>query len=153
MGSRLLVIDPNPGTRQILREFLSSAGFQSEEAALLDGALARLAGSPPAAVVVHDGIDGAQGVEILESLRGHHPDLPVVFIAQGGDHAGAAAARLAATACVHKPFRLPDLLATVVRAVHGAPPRRRRGGVRRRAWPGRDGSWQRSAERPRERTA
>ena len=89
MAPHLLVVDPDPGTRQILRECLANAGFQSEEAAFLDGALARLAGSRPAAVVVHDGI-GAEGVEILEALRAHHPDVPVVFIAQRGDQRGIA---------------------------------------------------------------
>jgi DNA-binding NtrC family response regulator len=132
MAPRLLVIDPDPGTRQILREFLANAGFQSEETAFLQGALARLAGTRPAAVVVHDGIGGAQGVEILEALRSHHPELPVVFIAQSGDHRGMAEAT---TACVSKPFRIGDLLAAVVRTVHGTAPLRRPGGVRRRSRP------------------
>jgi DNA-binding NtrC family response regulator len=153
MASHLLVIDPNPGTRQVLREFLANAGFQSEETAFLEGALAQLAGSRPAAVVVHDGIGGAQGVEILEALRAHHPDLPVVFIAQNGDHHGAAGTRLAATACVSKPFRIGDLLAAVVRTVHGAAPLRRPGGVRRRSRPNGNKGLCRPAERPRERTA
>jgi DNA-binding NtrC family response regulator len=153
MASHLLVIDPNPGTRQILREFLANAGFQSEETAFLDGALAQLAGNRPAAVVVHDGIGGAQGVEILEALRAHHPDLPVVFIAPGGDHRGVAEGRLAATACVNKPFQIGDLLAAVVRTVHGTAAVRRPATIRRRSRPSRSNGWYCPAERPRERTA
>jgi DNA-binding response OmpR family regulator len=152
VAPHLLVIDPDPGTRKILREFLARAGFQSEEAAFLDGALARLAGSRPAAVVVHDGIEGAAGLEILEALRAHHPDLPVVFIAQRGDRRIAAGASLAATACVSKPFHIADLLAAVVRTVDGPTPLRRpiRG---RRPRPSVRNGWHRPAERPRERTA
>jgi DNA-binding NtrC family response regulator len=153
MAPHLLVIDPNPGTREFLREFFANAGFVSEETAFLDGALARLAGSRPGAVVVHDGMGGAQGVEILEALRAHHPDLPVVFIAQSGDHPGVAQARLAATACVNKPFRIGDLLAAVVRTVHGTAPLRRPAGARRRSRPSAHNGWYRPAERPRERTA
>jgi DNA-binding response OmpR family regulator len=150
MAPHLLVVDPDPGTRQILRECLANAGFQSEEAAFLDGALARLAGSRPAAVVVHDGI-GAEGVEILEALRAHHPDVPVVFIAQRGDQRGIA--RLAANACVNKPFRLSDLLAAVVRTVDGAIPLRRPGPRRRHPRLTGSNGWYGPAERPRERTA
>jgi two-component system nitrogen regulation response regulator NtrX len=152
MAPHLLVIDPDPGTRQILREFLASAGFQSEEAGFLDGALARLAGNPPAAVVVHDGIEGAEGLEILEALRAHHPDLPVVFIAQRGDHRVAAGASLSPTACVSKPFQISDLLAAVVRTVDGPTPLRRPIRARRQRPSGRKG-WHHPAERPRERTA
>jgi DNA-binding response OmpR family regulator len=153
MSPRLLVIDPDPGTRQILREFFASAGFQSDEMPLLDGVLVGLAGALPAAVVLHDGIGGPQGVEILQSLRAHHPELPVLFIAHGGDQARAAAARLAATACVSKPFRMDDLLAAVMRAVHGTGPRRRPRGIRRRSGRGSTNGRYHPAELPRELTA
>jgi DNA-binding response OmpR family regulator len=153
MAPHLLVVDPDPGTRQILREFLANAGFHSEEAAFLDGALARLAGSPPAAVVVHDGIEGAQGLEILEAIRAHHPDVPVVFITQRGDHRDVVAAPLAATAFVNKPFHIPDLLAAVVRTVHGTTPLHRPDLRRRRSRLSRNSGWHPPAERPRERTA
>lgn len=152
MAPRVLVIDPDPATRQVLREFLAGAGFQSEETALLDGALVQMAGGLPAAVVLHDGIGGAQGVEILQSLRAHHPELPVLFIAQAGDHARATAARLAAT-CVNKPFRMDDLLAAVIRTVHGTGPLRRRRAARRRPARGSINGRCRPVELPRELTA
>jgi len=152
MAPRLLVIDPDPATRQVLREFLASAGFQSEETPFLAGAPVQLAGGLPAAVVLHDGIGGAQGVEILQSLRAHHPELPVLFIAQGGDHVRTTVARLAAT-CVNKPFRMDDLLAAVIRTVHGTGPLRRPRGARRRPGRGSINGRYRPAELPRELTA
>jgi DNA-binding response OmpR family regulator len=118
----ILVVDADPATRQLLRDVFARAGFESEAADDLDSALVRVAGARPAAVVLHDGIAGPQGVELLENLRGQHPELPVVFIANGGPDARAAAARFAATACLAKPFRMADLLAAVVRAVHFADP-------------------------------
>jgi DNA-binding NtrC family response regulator len=153
MAPHLLVVDPDPGTRQILREFLANAGFPSEEAAFLDGALAQLAGNRPAAVVVHDGIEGAAGVEILEALRTHHPDLPVVFIAPTGDHRIASGAFLAPTACLNKPFHISELLTAVVRAVHGPAVARRPRPGRHRSRPRGNNGWHLLAERPRERTA
>src|SRR5262245_30556957 len=130
-GPDLLIVDGDPATRQALREFLAGAGFASEEAADADSALGRAGGSKPAAIVLHDCLSGAQGLEILESLRVHHPDVPVVFIAQSGEpETRAAAARCAVTAYVNKPFRLADLLVTIVRAVDG-PARSRQRAVRR----------------------
>ncbi len=132
----LLVVDTDPATRQLLRDFFAGAGFESDEADDLETALARVAGVRPAAVVLHDGIPGAQGIEILESLRRRHPDLPVVFIARvGGLDARAAAAGVAATGYLAKPFRMADLLAAVVRTVHfpGPPPRAHRRVGRRRS--------------------
>ncbi len=95
----LLVVDGDPATRQVLREFLARAGFPSEEAADVTTALARAGGTKPAAIVLHDRLSGPQGLEILETLRADHPDVPVVFIAHlGGPEARAAAARCALTA-------------------------------------------------------
>jgi two-component system nitrogen regulation response regulator NtrX len=128
----LLVVDADPETRQLLREFLARAGYQNQEASDVDAALAAVSGTQPAAVVLHDHVPGEQGLELLQLLRAQHPDLPVVFIAQLGGHADQdAAARLDRVAYVGKPFRVPDLLAVVRRAVApAASPGRRRPGVR-----------------------
>ncbi len=153
----LLVVDGDPGTRGLLREFLAGAGFESEEAGDLQTALTRVAGTRPAAVILHDRIPGAQGVELVEILRARHPDLPVVFIADIRDaETRASAARLAATAYVDKPFRMSELLATVVRAVHFSRSRSRpRRAGRRHVSSARVESRERfdRAALPRERTA
>ncbi len=142
-AARLLIVDHEPSTRQLLREFLAGAGFPSDEASDAWTALERLAGDRPAAVVLHDHVPGEQGLEILQLLRAHHPDLPVVFIAQfGGVDTRAAAARLAPTEYLPKPFRVAELLATVRRTVgiEPAASRRRRVPVRlrQRARPNRE---------------
>jgi hypothetical protein len=54
---------------------------------------------------------------------------------------------------VDKPFRIDDLLAAVVRTVHGTGPLRRPAGVRRRPGSNGNNGRCRPAERPRERTA
>jgi DNA-binding NtrC family response regulator len=129
-GPGLLIVDGDPATRRALREFLAEAGFASEEAVDVDAALTRAGGPRPAAIVYHDRLAGAQGLEILEVLRAHQPGVPVVFIAKGEGFEGqAAAARSAVTAYLDKPFHLADLLASIDRAVHGpgSPSRGRRG--------------------------
>jgi two-component system nitrogen regulation response regulator NtrX len=119
-GPGLLIVDGDPATRRALREFLAGAGFASEEAADADTAIARTGGARPAAIVLHDRLAGAQGLEILEILRANQPDVPVIFIADdGGPEVRAAAARCAVTAYLDKPFRLSDLLASIDRAVYG----------------------------------
>jgi CheY-like chemotaxis protein len=77
----LLVVDPDPGTRRLLREFLDGAGFVTDEAPDVGAALARLATWEPAAIVLHDGLSGRQGLEIVRLLRAERPALPVVFSA------------------------------------------------------------------------
>jgi DNA-binding response OmpR family regulator len=152
----LLVVDGDPGTRGLLRDFLAGAGFESQEAGDLETALAHVAGARPAAVVLHDRIPGAQGVELLELLRQRHPDIPVVFIASEGVAARGGAGRFAGTAYVGKPFRMSELLATVVRTVHFSPPLSRPGrGGRRALRSGRAGSAERpdGAALPEERSA
>jgi CheY-like chemotaxis protein len=128
----LLVVDSDPETRQLLREFLAGAGYPNQEASDVATALAAVSGAQPAAVVLHDHVPGEQGLELLQILRAQHPDLPVVFIAQlGGPADQDAATRLDRVAYVGKPFRVPDLLAVVRRAVApAASPGRRRPGVR-----------------------
>ncbi|MGH7266779.1 MAG: response regulator, partial [Candidatus Rokuibacteriota bacterium] len=114
----LLVVDSDPETRRLLGEFLARAGYPNQEASDVDTAFAALAGTPPAAVVLHDHVPGEQGLELLQLLRAQHPALPVVFIAQlGGPADQDAATRLDRVAYVGKPFRVPDLLAVVRRAV------------------------------------
>jgi len=155
-GPGLLIVDGDPATRRALREFLAGAGFASEEAADVTAALARARGTRPAAIVFHDRLAGAQGLEILEVLRAHQPDVPVVFIAQsGGPEVQAAAASSAVTAYLDKPFRLADLLASIDRAVHGpeGPPRGRRGSRRAAASRGPESSRAEKVALPRERLA
>jgi len=133
-GPGLLIVDGDPATRHALREFLAGAGFASEEAADVGAALARAGGTRPAAIVLHDHLAGAQGLEILEVLRAQQPDVPVVFIAHdGGPEVRAAAVRCSVSAYLDKPFHLSDLLASIDRAVHGpkSPSRGGRGLPRR----------------------
>jgi DNA-binding response OmpR family regulator len=125
----LLVVDGDSATRRLLREFLAGAGFATEEAPDAGTALARLAAGEPAAIVLHDGLSGQQGLELVTLLRAEHPTLPVVFIAGiTGPEGRARAARLCGPGWLDKPFRVPQLVSTVRRAVGHVPrpaPRRR----------------------------
>jgi DNA-binding response OmpR family regulator len=135
-SANLLVVDHDPSTRQLLRDFLDHAGFATAEAPDVDTALSRIASAEPAAIVLHDHLPGEQGLEILHVLRAHHPDLPVVFIAHPRNpETRAAAARQSPTAYLDKPFHLTELLSTVRRAVPALGARQngsQRAAVRRR---------------------
>jgi DNA-binding response OmpR family regulator len=133
VGPDLLIVDQDAATRGLLREFLGRAGFTTDEAPDAESALARAAWSEPAAIVLHDGVSGAQGLEILQTLRAEHPALPVVFIADFGAATRAASSGLDPAACLAKPFRVPDLMATVRRALAPAAPARLAGRRTRQA--------------------
>jgi DNA-binding response OmpR family regulator len=135
----LLVVDGDPGTRRLLREFLDRAGFVTEEAPDAAAALARLTTREPAAIVLHDGLSGQQGLEIVTLLRAEHPALPVVFIASiAGPEGRARAARLCGAGWLDKPFGVPQLVSTVRRAVGQRPRLAHRRRSHHRAAPGPD---------------
>src|SRR5262249_54390192 len=72
----LLVVDDDPSTRQVLREFLEHAGFRTGEAPDASTALARIASSQPAALVLHDHLSGRQGPRTPPSRRPTPPSPP-----------------------------------------------------------------------------
>lgn len=132
----VLVVDPDSETRRLLREVLTGAGFSGEEAADVETALSLASEARPAAVVLHEDSPGEPGLETLRLLRAQHPDLPLVLIAHFGELADQdVATHLDAVACVGKPFRVPDLLAGVRRAMAPGAHRWRPRRVRRAAAP------------------
>ena len=113
----ILIIDDDASLRRLLRAALEGAGYQVAEAA--DGASGLAAYRQRAANLVLCDIvmPDREGLETIRELRTRYSGVPIV--AMSGGAAGYAmdflpvAAKLGASATLHKPFSLHALLGTV----------------------------------------
>jgi CheY-like chemotaxis protein len=114
----ILIVDDDLEMRAMLRDVLARSGFHVEEAASSDELLQLAPRVGPAAIILDHEMPGDWGLEVLPTLRKAHPEAAVVFTtAFGGPAMWEAATRAGAAACLSKPFRVGDLLATVRRVL------------------------------------
>jgi DNA-binding response OmpR family regulator len=119
--ARVLVVEDEPYTRQVIGMRLGFAGFDVDEAECSHDAI-RLYDEHPFDVVVTDiFLPGEDGISLIQDLRRRRPDLPIVAITGGGVHHDLSALRVAAAlgagALLVKPFRAEELVAAVRRVL------------------------------------
>jgi two-component system response regulator PilR (NtrC family) len=117
--SRILVVDDEPGLREMLGVLFRRAGYAVELAESTTRARERLAGSAPFDVVVTDLLmpDGS-GMEVLDTARAKDDSTQVVMItAHATTEQAVEAMRRGAYDYVQKPFRNDELRATVEKAL------------------------------------
>ncbi|MEK7205894.1 MAG: response regulator [candidate division NC10 bacterium] len=124
MAKRVLVIDDDAKTRDLVAAFLGGAGYEVRGAE--DGAAGlRLAAAEPPDVVILDlqmpGMDGYKVCQVLRrGLRTKR--IPIVMLTASDDpHLNREAYAAGAQACVPKPFRQEGLIAAIEVAVSGMP--------------------------------
>lgn len=122
MAKRVLVIDDDAKTRDLVAAFLGGAGYEVHGAE--DGAAGlRLAAAEPPEVVILDlqmpGMDGYKVCQVLRrGLRTKR--IPIVMLTASDDpHLNREAYAAGAQACVPKPFRQEGLIAAIEVAVSG----------------------------------
>jgi DNA-binding NtrC family response regulator len=114
----VLIVDDDLEMRAMLRDVLVRSGFHVEEAASSDELRRLPPRVEPAAIILDHEMPGDWGLEVLPALRKTYPEAAVVFTtAFGGPAMWEAAERAGAAACLSKPFRMGDLLATVRRVL------------------------------------
>lgn len=111
----VLIVDDDPSMRAALRQWIRLAGYETQEVATVDQALAKLSPGQDGCVVSDVMLDGEDGMALLRRVKDLDADLPVVLITGHGDVPMAVEAmRAGAYDFVEKPFD-PDLIADVVR--------------------------------------
>ncbi|MFI5913610.1 response regulator [Dactylosporangium sp. NPDC051541] len=119
--ARLLVVDDEPDVRDLIVKRLRADGH--DVLAVEDGsaALAAVArhGLPEAAILDVD-LPGMDGIELLQHLRRHRPDLPAMFLTVLWDGAVAARAQETGAEYVRKPFTAEALRAGLERTLQAA---------------------------------
>lgn len=114
----ILVVDDDPGLREVLVETLREAGYQVASAGDAGRALELLADEPLDAVVSDIRMPGLSGLDLLRAVRARDPDLPVVLVTGSPSLETAIdAVALGAFRYLTKPVLGPELRAALARAV------------------------------------
>jgi CheY-like chemotaxis protein len=117
----VLIVDDEPQVLQFLTIVLRLAGYGVQTASSGATALAMIADQPPDLLVLDLVMPEPDGFEVLQAIRDHNAELPVLVTS--GFHAGTllhAASLLGATAVLEKPVA-PASLLEAVRDLCGLP--------------------------------
>ncbi len=119
-GLRVLVVDDDPSTRTVLREFLRMEGYAVDEARDADAAMEKVTSWLPDLLLLDIMMPGRDGLEFLAALR-RTSDVPVILLTAKDDEGDRVVGlRLGADDYVVKPFSPAELaarIATVLRRV------------------------------------
>jgi DNA-binding NtrC family response regulator len=106
---RVLIVDDEPGVRESLRMVLKDA-YDAQAAASGPEALENLARNPADVVLLDIVMPGMDGMQVLEEMRGRHPQLPVIMLTATKTVKSAVdAMKLGAFDYVTKPFDVDEL--------------------------------------------
>ena len=118
MKGRVLVVDDDRSSCEVLAERLGFRGFEVEWRTSAEEALDRLGHAHFDAIVTDLQMRGMNGIALCERVATNRPDLPVVMItAFGSLESAVAAIRAGAYDFVTKPFEIEVLAHSVQRAV------------------------------------
>jgi two-component system response regulator HydG len=114
----ILVVDDEPAQRRLLRGFVESLGFRSEEAGTAEEALETIRGRAPAMVLLDVRLPGMSGIEALAEIRKIVDKLPVLLITAYADlRQAVAAVKGGADDYLSKPIDLDELAVAVRDAI------------------------------------
>ncbi len=112
-ATSVLVVDDEPAITRALLAAFGARGYAVTAVATGREALDRVAGAPPALVVLDLGLPDLDGIEVCRRIRAWS-DVPIIVLtAEGADHRKVAALDEGADDYVTKPFSMPELLARV----------------------------------------
>ncbi len=114
MSERVLVVEDEEIVRSLIVEVLEDAGYEVAQADRAEAGLEQIAADTPDVVISDIVMPGLSGLELLESVRGSHPSLPVVLVTGAGTYGNLTQAlAFGASGVVVKPFAHADLIAAV----------------------------------------
>lgn len=114
--NRVLVVDDDPGIREMLRFVLGTAGFECLESADIQEAYWQITDHPPDLVLLDWMLPGGSGVELLQRLRKDEAtqSLPVIMLTAKTDEDNIVhGLDMGAHDYVTKPFSPKELLARI----------------------------------------
>jgi len=113
MKPQILIVEDEPGIADTLQYALRTEGFEPQWCASAEAALAAVAQSAPALVILDVGLPDMSGFELFKRLRAR-VDVPVVFLTARGDEIDRVVGlELGADDYVAKPFSPRELVARV----------------------------------------
>jgi two-component system response regulator HydG len=118
MNGRILIVDDDPATCEVLEEALELRGLEGASRTSAAEALALLGAEDFDVVLTDLNMQGTSGLELCQQVAANRPDLPVVVLtAFGSMEAAVGAIRAGAYDFVTKPFEMDHLFLTLDRAM------------------------------------
>lgn len=114
MKPLVMVVDDEPGVRELIGDALRLGGFDAVEAADGEEALQIMRRTQPALMIVDVNMPVMNGFELVQTLRDSGHDTPVIMLSARGDRIDVThGLQLGADDYVRKPFGLEELLLRV----------------------------------------
>lgn len=123
MAQEILIVDDEADIRDLIAGILSDEGYETRVSGDSDSTLAALNARMPALLILDIWLKGSKldGLELLDEVKTHWPDLPVVIISGHGTiETAVAAIRKGAYDFVEKPFQTDRLLLIIERAIEAS---------------------------------
>lgn len=120
MSSRdvIWIVDDDKSIRWVLEKSLNKAGFECESFDSGDEMLSHLKDSQPDAIISDIRMPGRDGLETLDTVHNHFPDLPVIIMTAHSDLSSAVQSyKIGAFEYLPKPFDVNEAVAVTERAV------------------------------------
>ncbi len=120
MSSDILIVDDETDIRDLVAGILDDEGYRTRVARNSDEALAAVEARRPNLVFLDIWMQGSRldGLQLLDLLKGMHPDLPVVMISGHGNiETAVSAIRSGAYDFIEKPFKADRLVLVAERAL------------------------------------
>ncbi len=118
MSPHLLIVEDDSEMRDLLRKVLEKEGFRVSLAGNGHEAIALLSRNHFDLVVTDMLMPADGGLELLGTIRGTQPSLPVIIITAFGDwRSYSRALELGATAFISKPLKMAELITAIQMAL------------------------------------
>jgi DNA-binding NtrC family response regulator len=118
---RVLLVEDDAAIVSVMIRYLDASGYATEAVDSVAAALRVFAENKPDIIVTDIFMSGDDGFALIESVRAHDPNLPIIAISGGraGFDVLAQAAKLGANATIEKPFSAAYLVDTIDRCLEG----------------------------------
>lgn len=120
MASDILIVDDEPDIRELVAGILQDEGHDTRTARDSDEALAAVIARRPNLVFLDVWLKGSRldGLQLLDSLKQEHPELPIVLISgHGNKETAVTAIERGAYDFIEKPFKADRLMLLAERAL------------------------------------
>lgn len=120
MAAEILVVDDEEDIRDLVTGLLEDDGYETRSAATSHDALMEISKRRPSLVFLDIWLQGSQmdGIAVLDEIKKHHADLPVVMISgHGGVETAVSSIQKGAYDYIEKPFKTDRLLQVTERAL------------------------------------
>src|SRR5581483_8192257 len=120
MASDILIVDDEADIRELVAGILQDEGYNARTARNSDEALTAIVSRRPNLVFLDIWLQGSKldGLQLLDSVKAEHPDLPVVMISGHGNiETAVAAIKQGAYDFIEKPFKADRLVLVADRAL------------------------------------